>query len=44
MYYIWGVIISNKEDYEVWRFDKREYFGLWDFLKKIELFLFWDVE
>ena len=44
MHYTWGAIISNKEDHEVWRFDKREYLGSWDSLKKIEPLPPWDAE
>jgi hypothetical protein len=44
MHYTWGSIISNKDDKEVWRFDKREYSGAWDSLKKLDPLPAWDAE
>lgn len=44
MHYTWGAIVSDKDDKKLWSFDKREYQGRWDSLRKIETPPPWEAE
>ena len=44
MHYTWGSIVSNSTTTRIWAFDKREYRGTWDSLRKIPPPPPWDAE